>query len=103
MEYKACTPQYFLDEMKSYELSIILNNLNCCVKNDWEMSRQIMWSNLTPYSKKKIKPSDVLTLPWDNKGHNKKRKEVKVTEELVKEMTRNAEANKQALIAAGII
>ena len=102
MEYKACTTQYFLDEMKSYELSIILNNLNCCVKNDWEMCRQIMYSNLTPYSKNKIKPSDVLTLPWDNKGQNKKR-EVKVTEELVKEMTRNAEANKKALISAGII
>lgn len=102
MEYKACTIQYFLDEMKSYELSIILNNLNCCVKNDWEMCRQIAWSNLTPYSKKKLKPSDVLTLPWDDKGQNKKR-EVKVTKELVKEMTRNAEANKKALISAGII
>ena len=102
MEYKACTIQYFLDEMKSYELSIILDNLNCCVKADWEMCRQIMWSNLTPYSKNKIKPSDVLTLPWDNKGQNKNR-EVKVTKELVKEMTRNAEANKKALISAGII
>lgn len=102
MEYKACTIQYFLDEMKSYELSIILDNLNCCVKNSWEMCRQIMCSNLIPYSKKKIKPSDVLTLPWDNKGQNKKR-EVKVTKELVNEMTKNAEANKQALIAAGII
>ena len=102
MEYKACTIQYFLDDMKSYELSIILSNLNCCVKNDWEMCRQIAWSNLTPYSKKKLKPSDVIQLPWDNKGQNKKR-EVKVTNELVKEMTRNAEANKQALIAAGII
>ena len=102
MEYKACTTQYFLDEMKSYELSIILDNLNCCVKNSWEMCRQIMCSNLIPYSKKKIKPSDVLTLPWDNKGQNKKR-EVKVTKELVNEMAKNAEANKQALIAAGII
>ena len=102
MEYKACTIQYFLDEMKYYELSIILDNLNCCVKNSWEMCRQIMCSNLTPYSKNKIKPSDVLTLPWDNKGQNKKR-EVKVTKELVKEMTMNAEANKKALISAGII
>ena len=101
MEYKACTIQYFLDEMKSYELSIILDNLNCCVKNSWEMCRQIMCSNLIPYSKKKLKPSDVIQLPWD-KDMNKKR-EVKVTKELVKEMTKNAEANKQALIAAGII
>ena len=101
MEYKACTIQYFLDEMKSYELSIILDNLNCCVKNSWEMCRQIMCSNLIPYSKKKLKPSDVIQLPWD-KDMNKKR-EVKVTKELVKEMTRNAEANKKALIAAGII
>ena len=101
MEYKACTIQYFLDEMKSYELSIILDNLNCCVKNSWEMCRQIMCSNLIPYSKKKLKPSDVIQLPWD-KDMNKKR-EVKVTKELVQEMTRNAEANKKALIAAGII
>ena len=100
MEYKACTIQYFLDEMKSYELSIILDNLNCCVKNDWEMCRQIMCSNLTPYSKKKLKPSDVIQFPWENKS---KKREVKVTEELVKEMTRNAEANKKALISAGII
>ena len=102
MEYKACSIEYFMEKMSSLELSIILSNLNCCVKNDWEMCRQIAWSNLTPYSKKKLKPSDIMQLPWDNKGQNKKR-EVKVTKELVQEMTRNAEANKKALISAGII
>ena len=101
MEYKACSIEYFMEKMSSLELSIMLENLNCCVKNDWEIGRQIMWSNLTPYSKKKLKPSDVLQLPWD-KEMNKKR-EVKVTKELVKEMSKNAEANKQALISAGII
>ena len=52
-----------MDEMLPYELYLILDNLNYSIKNDWEIGREIMWSNLQPWSKKKLKPEDVISLP----------------------------------------
>ena len=91
-----------MDEMQVYELYLILENLNYSIKNDWEIGREIMWSNLQPWSKKKIKPEDVISLPWDNKKSNRKAN-VEVTHELVEKMQKKAEINKAALVAAGIL
>lgn len=91
-----------MDEMQPYELYLILDNLNYSIKNDWEIGREIMWSNLQPWSKKKLKPEDVISLPWDKK-QSKRRANVEVTHELVKTMQKSAESNKAALVAAGIL
>lgn len=90
-----------MDEMSLYEMNIILSNLNYCVKNDWEQTREIMWSNLAAFSKKKIKPSDVMKFPWE--GNQTSRPKVEVTKRTVEEMSQVAETNKAALLAAGII
>jgi hypothetical protein len=93
-QYKACSIDYFLDEMKSYELSIILENLNYCLRNDWEMTREIMWASLSPFSKKSIKATDVMELPWDGKN---KQPKVEVTEKLRQQMMQKAEKVKQQM------
>lgn len=100
LEYKACSIEYFMDNMTLYELNIILSNLNYCVKNDWEQTREIMWSNLAAFSKKKIKPSEVMKFPWEEKSSRPK---VEVTKRTVEQMAQVAETNKAALLAAGII
>ena len=91
-----------MDEMQPYELYLILENLNYSIKNDWEICREIMWSNLQPWSKKKLKPEDVISLPWDNK-QSKRKANVEVTNDIVTKMKKSAEINKAALVAAGIL
>ena len=91
-----------MDEMQPYELYLILENLNYSIKNDWEICREIVWSNLQPWSKKKLKPEEVISLPWDNK-QSKRKANVEVTHELVAKMKKSAEINKAALVAAGIL
>ena len=91
-----------MDEMQPYELYLILENLNYSIKNDWEICREIMWSNLQTWSKKKLKPEDVISLPWDNK-QSKRKANVEVTNDIVAKMKKSAEINKAALVAAGIL
>lgn len=91
-----------MDDMQPFELYLILDNLNYSIKNDWEIGREIMWSNLQPWSKKKLKPEDVISLPWDDK-QSKRKANVEVTHELVEKMQKKAEINKAALVAAGIL
>ena len=91
-----------MDEMRPYELYLILDNLNYSIKNDWEIAREIMWSNLQPWSKKKLKPEDVISLPWDNK-QSKRKANIDVTNEIVAKMKKSAEINKAALVSAGIL
>ena len=92
-----------MDEMQPYELYLILENLNYSIKNDWEICREIMWSTLQPWSKKKLKPEDVITLPWDNNKQSKRKANVEVTNDIVAKMKKSAEINKAALVAAGIL
>ena len=91
-----------MDEMQPYELYLILENLNYSIKNDWEICREIMWSNLQTWSKKKLKPEDVISLPWDSK-QSKRKANVEVTNDIVAKMKKSAEINKAALVAAGIL
>lgn len=95
-QYKACSIEYFLDKMKTYELSIILDNLNYCLRNDWEMTREIMWASITPFSKKDLKAKDIMELPWDKENKNQLPK-VEVTEKLKEEMIKKAEKVKQQM------
>lgn len=102
LEYKACSIEYFLDRMQFYEVEGIMENLNVCVKNDWEMTREVMWSSISPYSKKRIKPSDLMTFPWERKGQQKL-PQVEVTQELVEKMKAIGEQNKQRLVNSGLL
>lgn len=90
-----------MDNMKFYELSPILKNLNVSVKNDWEIARQLSYIIAQTQSTKKIKPSDIMQFPWD-KGYRPK-KDVKVTKEMRDLMIREIETNKELLIKNHII
>lgn len=53
------TSEYFLDEMKMYELSLIMDGLDYCDRNDLERTRML----LSPYIKGNIK--NKIKFPWD--------------------------------------
>ena len=81
-----------MDDMKFYELSPILKNLNVSVKNDWEIARQISYIIAQSQSTKKIKPSDIMQFPWDEGYKNRPKKDVKITKELRDRMIKEMEA-----------
>lgn len=104
LEYRAVTIPYFLDEMQEYELKPIISKLNLCVKNDWEICRNIMYSVIQSQSTKKIKPSSIMVFPWDNnngKQHVNKTKEL--TKEMKDKMIQQMEMNKELLLKNHII
>ena len=103
LEYKIVSIQYFMDDMKFYELSPILKNLNVSVKNDWEIARQISYIIAQSQSTKKIKPSDIMLFPWDKGYKNRPKKDVKITKEMRDRMIKELEANKELLIKNNII
>jgi hypothetical protein len=35
------------------------------IQNDWERTRMVVHSTLSPHSKKKLKPKEILPFPWD--------------------------------------
>ena len=92
-----------MDDMKFYELSPILKNLNVSVKNDWEIARQISYIIAQSQSTKKIKPSDIMLFPWDEGYKNIPKKDVKITKEMRDRMIKEMEANKELLIKNNII
>lgn len=93
-----------MDDMKFYELSPILKNMNVSVKNDWEIARQISYIIAQTQSTKKIKPSDIMQFPWDE-GYKKspRMQNVKITKEMRDRMIRELQANKELLIKNNII
>lgn len=60
--------QYFMDDMKDWELELLLGNINYSHRNEWEMTRMIMYSAMAPYMKKgsNKSPKDILPLPTDD-------------------------------------
>ena len=101
MDYKVCEMSYFMDKMQPYELSPILDNLNYSVRGDWDIARLIMLSNLQPYSKTRLKPSDIIKFPWDGKTNEKESKSM--TEDEVKQAMAKANAMKNYLQQNNII
>ena len=103
-EHKACSLEYFLDKMQIWELDLIMDKLNLCLKNDWEMTREIVWSELACHSKKKIKPTDVYQFSWDKKTDKKAQfLSRKVTKKDVEAAKAKAERRKEILMKQGIL
>lgn len=101
IEYKLVSVQYFLDEMQWYELRILMDNLNVSVKNDWTIAREIMWSNLKPWTKGKLKPDKIMTFPWEGK---KKELQTGVqTENMLKHIKEQEEINRKRLMEIGVL
>lgn len=67
-EFKCCTIPYFFDEMEEYEVQSIIENLEYYERPEWERTRFIAYCNLQKSSTKKIKPTDLITFPWEKES-----------------------------------
>ena len=50
------------------------------MQDNWERTRVIIHSTLSPHSKKKLKPKELLPFPWDDK--NKVKKQIATKEQI---------------------
>ncbi len=64
-EFKCCTIPYFFDEMEEYEVQSIIENLEYYERPEWERTRFLAYCNIQKSSTKKIKPTDLITFPWE--------------------------------------
>ena len=69
------TPRSFNNKLRGF------NKKNVQIsQNDWERTRMIVHSTITPHTKYKIKPHEMMPFPWDSK--NKVKKDVASKEEI---------------------
>lgn len=63
-----------MNDLKDWELELLLDNINWSTKNEWEQTRMIMYASLMPHMKKgSIKDAtDILPLPTDQKFSTEK-------------------------------
>lgn len=69
-EFKCCTIPYFFDEMEEYEVQSIVENLEHYERPEWERTRFTAYCNIQKSSTKKIKPTDLITFPWEKEDDN---------------------------------
>lgn len=61
-----CTIEYFLDTLQQWELNTIVENIKYLDRNEKEIDRYKLYVSIQSNSKKKIKPEEIMKLPWDN-------------------------------------
>ena len=63
-----------MNDLKDWELELLLDNISWSTKNEWEQTRMIMYASLMPHMKKgSIKDAtDILPLPTDQKFSTEK-------------------------------
>lgn len=76
--------------------------LNLSVKNDWIIARQLLWGELAPYSKKKIKPQDILTFEWEKPKRIQLPKE-EITQDTINRAMQLAQKRKEQLLKSGAL
>ena len=56
-----------MDKMEHYEAEMLMDNMNYADKEEWERTRLLMYSALSPYLKNKsMKPEELLPLSTDD-------------------------------------
>lgn len=61
-----------MDKITWYEVKILLGDIDKAERTSWKQTQLTMWSVIQAQSNKKIKPEDVLHLPWEEKDDRPK-------------------------------
>lgn len=59
-----------MDTLQEYEVEPIIQNLEYYERGDWERTRFLAYCNIQKSSSKKIKPTDLITFPWEKEDDN---------------------------------
>lgn len=58
-------PAYVLDQMEMYEVDCLMSHLYLVDKSGWEQTRLLGYISAQTHSTKTMKPSDIVTFPWE--------------------------------------
>lgn len=83
-EYKVVSTEYFLDRMQMYEVNIYVEDIPYLDRNSWEQCRTRMYGLSQMFSKKELKPTDLLKFKWDEAEENNK---TGISDEDIKRLT----------------
>ena len=56
--------------MEEYEVQDIISNLEYYERPEWERTRFQSYCNIQKSSSKKLKPTDLITFPWEKESDN---------------------------------
>lgn len=75
-----------MDNMTEYEIELCMKNMHFAQKNEWEQTRMIMYTNLSPYMKRgqSKTPQDLFPLATDEE------QQTTVTEEEIEQLQQYA-------------
>lgn len=59
-----------MDTLQEYEVEPIIQNLEYNEEGDWSRTRFLAYCNIQKSSTKKIKPTDLITFPWEKEDDN---------------------------------
>ena len=59
-----------MDTLQEYEVEPIIQNLEYYERGAWERTRFQSYCNIQKSSTKKIKPTDLITFPWEKESDN---------------------------------
>lgn len=93
IEKKLVSIDYFMDEMRPYEVSIMLNYIDNADKTTWEQTRMQMYITAQVNSTKKIKPTDIMNFSWDKL--NNQTQQTEISNEDVERLRKKAEQIKK--------
>lgn len=54
-----------MDTLQEYEIEPIVQNLEYNEQGDWSRTRFLAYCNIQKSSSKKLKPTDLITFPWE--------------------------------------
>ena len=103
VQFGVVSVSYFLDEMKPYELSIICDSLHLRHKESWEQARMVAYITAQANSKKKLKPTDIITFAWEKVQDEAKQQRKELTKEDVEQIKAIALEREKKLKEKGII
>jgi hypothetical protein len=85
--------EYFLDDLQDYELALIIENIPYADRTFWEVGRFIAHANIQKETRKSIKPTSILKLPWDIDIEK-----TKISNEEIERLKRQSEQIYQSII-----
>lgn len=81
-------PQYVLDDMQMYEAQVAMKYGYYASKDVWEANRLTAYITAQVNSKRRMKVSDIVTFPWENKEEESN---TSITKEDIERLKRKAE------------
>lgn len=85
-----------MDNLQDWELSLLADCINSSMRDEWEMTRWIVYSTIQPYLKKSMRDKsmkDIIPLPFDEEDET----EHNITEEQISQLKEHSKLVLQKL------